>query len=60
MKRRLEELEEVVKEKTSAEIQRETALIELEKVVKAMTRKVLHLDEEIKNIKENCNKTDVK
>ena len=50
----------MVKEKSSAESRIKNAFRQLEKVVKATTGKVLHLEEEITNIMENSNTTDVK
>ena len=52
LKCRIEELEQVVKEKSAAERKMEHAVTKLEKVVKAMTCKVLYLEEEVLNIKE--------
>ena len=43
----------MVKEKSAAENKMEHAVRQLEKVVKAMTCKVLYLEEEVMNIKEN-------
>ena len=47
----------MVGEKVSEEKKMAVAIIEFEKVVKAMSRKVIHLEEEIINIKDNINKT---
>ena len=60
MKERIEELEKIMKEKESAESKMKNAVRQLEIVVKAMTRKVLSLEEEITKIKENSEKNDEK
>ena len=60
LKERIEELEKVVKENVAAESKMENAVRQMEIVVKAMTRKVLYLEEEIGNIKENSNKIERK
>ena len=52
MKDRIEELEQVVKGKSTEEKEMKNAIIELEKVLKAMTRKVIFLEEEVIKIKE--------
>jgi hypothetical protein len=60
LKERIADLEELVKEKTSAERKMKNAVKHLEMVVKAMTPKVLYLEREVKNIKENSNKVEGK
>ena len=55
LQEKIVELEKVVK-KSLAESKMENTVKELEKVVKAMTRKVLYLEEEVKNISENGKK----
>ena len=49
-----------MKEKVAAESKMENAVRQMEIVVKAMTRKVLYLEEEIGNVKENSNKIERK
>ena len=56
MKERIDKLEKVVREKVSEEKKMAVAVIELEKVVKAMSRKVIHLEEEIISIKASSHK----
>ena len=54
---RLVYLEKEVEDKSLAESKMEHAVKELEKVVKAMTRKVLYLEEEIVKVKVNSKST---
>ena len=49
-----------MKEKVAAESKMENAVRQVEIVIKAMTRKVLYLEEEFRNIKENGNKIERK
>ena len=55
---RITDLENVIKEKSSAESKMQNAVEKFENVVKAMTRKVLYLEEEVKNMKENSKKVE--
>ena len=57
LEKRVEELENIIKEKSLAENKMEVAVREMEKVVKAMARKVVYLEEEIVNLK-NAKQTD--
>ena len=57
LKNRVEELENILKEKSLAENKMEVAVRELEIVVKAMARKVVYLEEENVTLK-NAKKTD--
>ena len=56
LKERINELEKVVREKVSEEKKMAVAITELEKVVKAMSRKVIHLEEEIISVKASSHK----
>ena len=53
LKERVEELEQVLNDKSSGEKKMQNVIKELEKVVKAMTHKVIHLEEQIVKIKED-------
>ena len=47
LNKRIDELEKIVAEKSLQQKKMEMTVRELEKVVKAMSRKVIHLEEEI-------------
>ena len=53
LKERVDELEIMLKDKSSEEKIMLNAIKELEKVVRAMSRKVIFLEEEVKKIKED-------
>ena len=52
-KERVDKLEQIVKDKISEEKKMKHAIQELEKVLKAMSRKVIHLEEEVVKMKED-------
>ena len=56
LKGRIDELEKVLGEKVSEEKKMAVAIMELEKVVKAMSRKIIHLEEEIISVKASNHK----
>ena len=51
MKERVDKLEQVVKDMFAEEKKKQKAIIELEKVLKAMSRKVIHLEEQVVTMK---------
>ena len=53
MNHRLEELEKLEKDQSQGEKKMELAVTELEKVVKAMSRKVIQLEEELVKVKDS-------
>ena len=53
IKERVDQLEQVLKDKLTEENKMQKAMTEMEKVVKAMSRKVLNLEEEIVKMKED-------
>ena len=55
----MNKLEQVVKDKVSEEKKILYAIKELEKVLKAMTRKVIHLEEEVVKMKEDSKETKI-
>ena len=60
LKERVEQLEKVVKDKSSEENKMQYDIKALEKVVKAMSRKVYNLEEEIVKIKEDSKENENK
>ena len=52
-KERVDKLEQIVKDKISEEKKMKHAIQELEKVLKAMSRKVIHLEEQVVKMKED-------